>query len=289
MEGEAQGVPMDLTNDELPAFRKDQAADVGTSVKLSESSIPVDRTSPSPDHGPGLRRLQTWRQTTPAREPSPAVNITSGFTSPKLVQGIGKEVPWERPAIPLDVPMGDAAPESGSQIDAKVVERAPLPQITQLSESMQSVPVTRSPAPTLANLPPLDIPPTNNTPSISYVETEATGAKAQEKFAAATSASSRVNTPTAEAQADPRVQSAPSRASNPPQSATMSAPAVTQDRPLNVTDALSYLDAVKVQFQEQPDVYNHFLDIMKDFKSQLYVEFIFAFAMHLVLSSIVTR
>jgi hypothetical protein len=40
-------------------------------------------------------------------------------------------------------------------------------------------------------------------------------------------------------------------------------------RPLNVTDALSYLDAVKVQFQEQPEVYNHFLDIMKDFKSQV--------------------
>ncbi|KAJ8464001.1 hypothetical protein ONZ45_g17389 [Pleurotus djamor] len=40
------------------------------------------------------------------------------------------------------------------------------------------------------------------------------------------------------------------------------------NRPLNVTDALSYLDAVKVQFQEKPDVYNRFLDIMKDFKSQ---------------------
>ncbi|KAF9226177.1 hypothetical protein BS17DRAFT_776836 [Gyrodon lividus] len=40
------------------------------------------------------------------------------------------------------------------------------------------------------------------------------------------------------------------------------------ERPLNVTDALSYLDAVKVQFQDQPDVYNQFLDIMKDFKSQ---------------------
>ena len=39
-------------------------------------------------------------------------------------------------------------------------------------------------------------------------------------------------------------------------------------RPLNVTDALSYLDAVKTQFTEQPDVYNNFLDIMKDFKSQ---------------------
>lgn len=42
-----------------------------------------------------------------------------------------------------------------------------------------------------------------------------------------------------------------------------------QERQLNVTDALSYLDAVKVQFHDQPDVYNQFLDIMKDFKSQL--------------------
>ncbi|KAF8079008.1 histone deacetylase complex, SIN3 component [Lyophyllum atratum] len=39
-------------------------------------------------------------------------------------------------------------------------------------------------------------------------------------------------------------------------------------RALNVTDALSYLDAVKVQFQDKPEVYNRFLDIMKDFKSQ---------------------
>ncbi|KAL6304795.1 hypothetical protein BKA93DRAFT_817270 [Sparassis latifolia] len=53
----------------------------------------------------------------------------------------------------------------------------------------------------------------------------------------------------------------------------LSGPAVPRspvpDRPLNVTDALSYLDAVKVQFQDKPDVYNHFLDIMKDFKSQM--------------------
>ncbi|KAJ7082535.1 histone deacetylase complex, SIN3 component [Mycena crocata] len=40
-------------------------------------------------------------------------------------------------------------------------------------------------------------------------------------------------------------------------------------RPLNVTDALSYLDAVKHQFADQPEVYNRFLDIMKDFKSQV--------------------
>lgn len=36
-------------------------------------------------------------------------------------------------------------------------------------------------------------------------------------------------------------------------------------------DALSYLDQVKVRFVHQPDVYNQFLDIMKDFKSQAYV------------------
>jgi len=45
-------------------------------------------------------------------------------------------------------------------------------------------------------------------------------------------------------------------------------PSPESGRPLNVTDALSYLDAVKVQFAEKPEVYNRFLDIMKDFKSQ---------------------
>lgn len=61
----------------------------------------------------------------------------------------------------------------------------------------------------------------------------------------------------------------------PPQPATTpglgqapSAQATASYRPLNVKDALTYLDQVKVQFQERPDVYNKFLDIMKDFKSQ---------------------
>lgn len=45
-------------------------------------------------------------------------------------------------------------------------------------------------------------------------------------------------------------------------------PGGADSKPLNVSDALSYLDAVKHRFHDQPDVYNHFLDIMKDFKSQ---------------------
>ena len=37
---------------------------------------------------------------------------------------------------------------------------------------------------------------------------------------------------------------------------------------LKVEDALSYLDQVKFKFNDQPQVYNDFLDIMKEFKSQ---------------------
>lgn len=43
---------------------------------------------------------------------------------------------------------------------------------------------------------------------------------------------------------------------------------------LQVEDALSYLDQVKLQFGNQPQVYNDFLDIMKEFKSQRYVCFL---------------
>ncbi|ODV95612.1 hypothetical protein PACTADRAFT_50307 [Pachysolen tannophilus NRRL Y-2460] len=65
---------------------------------------------------------------------------------------------------------------------------------------------------------------------------------------------------------------APSQTNSPPnnQAQLSAAPGsgLAAYRPLNVKDALSYLDQVKVQFQNQPDVYNHFLDVMKDFKSQ---------------------
>ncbi|KAJ2344215.1 Transcriptional regulatory protein sin3, partial [Coemansia sp. RSA 2618] len=46
-----------------------------------------------------------------------------------------------------------------------------------------------------------------------------------------------------------------------------SAQADASGRPLNVSDALSYLDMVKSQFQDRPEVYNQFLEIMKEFKS----------------------
>ena len=44
-----------------------------------------------------------------------------------------------------------------------------------------------------------------------------------------------------------------------------------RQRELRVEDALLYLDQVKQQFGDQPDIYNQFLDVMKDFKAQTYV------------------
>ncbi|KXJ91497.1 hypothetical protein Micbo1qcDRAFT_147622 [Microdochium bolleyi] len=52
-----------------------------------------------------------------------------------------------------------------------------------------------------------------------------------------------------------------------PQNAANNAALPQGQQPI-LNDALSYLDQVKVQFADQPDVYNKFLDIMKDFKSQ---------------------
>uniref|UniRef100_A0A8C4IGM7 Paired amphipathic helix protein Sin3a n=1 Tax=Dicentrarchus labrax TaxID=13489 RepID=A0A8C4IGM7_DICLA len=48
----------------------------------------------------------------------------------------------------------------------------------------------------------------------------------------------------------------------------VSAQGQQQFQRLKVEDALSYLDQVKLQFGNQPQVYNDFLDIMKEFKSQ---------------------
>ncbi|OQR96732.1 paired amphipathic helix protein Sin3 [Thraustotheca clavata] len=53
----------------------------------------------------------------------------------------------------------------------------------------------------------------------------------------------------------------------PPNAANAQGPP-RQLRELRVEDALLYLDQVKQQFGDQPDVYNQFLDVMKEFKSQ---------------------
>lgn len=53
-----------------------------------------------------------------------------------------------------------------------------------------------------------------------------------------------------------------------PQNMTTMQPAGEKFTRLKVEDALTYLDQVKFKFGNQPQVYNDFLDIMKEFKSQ---------------------
>ena len=38
------------------------------------------------------------------------------------------------------------------------------------------------------------------------------------------------------------------------------------EAPLNMSDAMNYLDAVKMQFRDKPEVYCQFLDTMQDFR-----------------------
>jgi hypothetical protein len=71
----------------------------------------------------------------------------------------------------------------------------------------------------------------------------------------------------------PQRSPTPAQSDSTPPEGTTGQPPSDANRPLNVSDALGYLDAVKNKFQNNPDVYNNFLEIMKDFKSQRCVFF----------------
>lgn len=84
-------------------------------------------------------------------------------------------------------------------------------------------------------------------------------------------------TPTIQQQSQQAPPSQPPQATVPPVQTTMTSvapgapPGSTGQEKfqrLKVEDALSYLDQVKYKFGNQPQVYNDFLDIMKEFKSQ---------------------
>ncbi|KAL1960976.1 hypothetical protein VTO42DRAFT_4864 [Malbranchea cinnamomea] len=71
----------------------------------------------------------------------------------------------------------------------------------------------------------------------------------------------------------PQVQGPPSQpymglSGSAPSQVPNSVATLSQGQQPILNDALTYLDQVKVRFVDQPDVYNRFLDIMKDFKSQ---------------------
>jgi paired amphipathic helix protein Sin3a len=72
--------------------------------------------------------------------------------------------------------------------------------------------------------------------------------------------------PTPVAQSQPQ-QQAPAPVAQQQQQQQQGAATAASNK-LKVEDALSYLDKVKLKFAKMPQVYNDFLDIMKEFKSQ---------------------
>lgn len=74
--------------------------------------------------------------------------------------------------------------------------------------------------------------------------------------------------PAGQGASQPPMQQAHAQGPPPQAHSTASQGQQQQFQRLKVEDALSYLDQVKLQFGNQPQVYNDFLDIMKEFKSQ---------------------
>ncbi|KAK9384823.1 hypothetical protein V1515DRAFT_610189 [Lipomyces mesembrius] len=167
------------------------------------------------------------------------------------------------PSLPSISGLGNSGPHhSGYNLPSMSTTAS-----TQINQPSQSPSISQTPLPSLSSSvvvqqPMMASPPSTNAPAPGTQQQQPPGQPqplsvpspiAQHQAAAALPIS----------QGLPAAQNPLSAAS-----AGSTAQQIAAYRPLNVKDALSYLDQVKVQFQNQPDVYNRFLDIMKDFKSQ---------------------
>ncbi|KAI8370605.1 uncharacterized protein BYT42DRAFT_538182 [Radiomyces spectabilis] len=167
---------------------------------------------------------------------------------------------YSSPMPALDMPRN---PNGGSPVTDTVRRLHPI----EHSNSRHSSPLRSSPAPVLSTSPAMHElhpssthgPPMSDMPSNSLL-----GSTLPYRSPVTTSIPVRVSPPY-ERQRDAATQSPQASTVTPSSSGNPSAGGY---RPLNVKDALTYLDQVKVKFADQPDVYNRFLDIMKDFKSQ---------------------
>lgn len=104
--------------------------------------------------------------------------------------------------------------------------------------------------------------------NIHHVAAGTTGAVAGQLVTGSSNASSNQLPNQAVHQANANSNQPPSAQTNAAQPPSSAPPPPQQFQRLKVEDALSYLDKVKLQFHDQPQVYNDFLDIMKEFKSQ---------------------
>lgn len=159
--------------------------------------------------------------------------------------------------------------------------QTPIPSAQETSPPMRHISSTSLPPPSaMVGLPSQDQvngisergnPPTLPPPSASSLISSHSPATSSPMSSSSIPAPLPPSSPTSHAIPLPSSALAPPPPPPPSSSSTSSQQQQQQAagyRPLNVRDALSYLDQVKVKFSDQPDVYNRFLDIMKDFKSQ---------------------
>jgi paired amphipathic helix protein Sin3a len=190
------------------------------------------------------------------------------------------------PANAYPSPHAPSANSPSSLPTARVSEPAsyqsPIPSASETSPPMRHASSTPLPPPSAMVGPPQDqvngISDRGNPPTLPPPSTVT--APSMMSHSPATSSPMSTSSIPAPSTSIPRPPTSPSASSHsavlpsssssaaPPSSASSQQQQAAGYRPLNVRDALSYLDQVKVKFSDQPDVYNRFLDIMKDFKSQ---------------------
>lgn len=208
-----------------------------------------------------------------------------------------KEEPiMEVEPIPEEVPKTVAEPmpeaESKMEVDPEPAQQAPAPEPVveepkmevdpspvkeefkpveeDLKKTEESMPVEEEPKAEEAEPKPEESKPEEEEPKLSSDDPPAPtngSEKAEEATEVKESPSEAETKPTPPIQAPPMNPSEPPVAAAPPPQAT--APQAGGGmRELRVEDALLYLDDVKREFGDRPMVYNEFLSIMKNFKSQ---------------------
>ncbi|KAL3941442.1 MAG: hypothetical protein SGBAC_004212, partial [Bacillariaceae sp.] len=223
-------------------------------------------------------------------EPSaeaPAAGFSSGgvpeaaaSTEKPKVDSVAPDAPPVAPKEEL-VPRGPPAAEAMSAdppaehvaepapaVPDPPLQPTPKPELAPMENPSQSAPAPApAPSPTVAAPAPAPSPPSAETSGDGDVAmTDATDETTSEEAEPAPAPAPVVAAPAAAPQGEPAAES--SSGKWPPQPTPGYEVRGTEMKELKVEDALLYLDDVKKEFGHRPRVYNEFLAIMKNFKSQ---------------------
>lgn len=206
----------------------------GAAVNASVNSVPTSIMTP-------VTGAVNLTQSQPTQQP---ITISMGPSS--IIKSMPPNQSVQAPSIvPIRVPITTNSSSIGNE---------PLPLVTS---SMQS---------TIAALP--HTAGGNNLSKINLTTTSTTATTHLQQQVLVQQQQHHHHHQVVQAPSPASVVLATTAAPPPPQNGNSSPQQSGSFQRLKVEDALSYLDQVKFRFSEQPQVYNDFLDIMKEFKSQ---------------------